>query len=93
MAHETEKWNGQTINRFGPMDRGFNRERKAEDEEEMKRVFTGWIGRREMLNNAIYVDSTQIIVDLFERGRKDDWEDRDWPPRRVKVTVEVEGRK
>jgi len=56
----------------------------------MKKTFTGWIGKE-----AIKYNMNGIIKEMAEevglvpKGRKVDWGVNEWPPIKVKVTVET----
>ena len=53
-----------------------------------KKVFKGWLPKN---YNLKYSDLLQFFYDIdFDRNKKRDWMDGQWPPRRVIVTVEIE---
>jgi hypothetical protein len=58
----------------------------------MKKVFKGWVGKNDKLGGIVAWDSFGQLETSIEEKRlnKDFWTDEDWPPRKVKVTVEFE---
>jgi len=56
----------------------------------MKITKIGWVGKT-MPNPEIWIDSNdgQFMVNgIFKKGKKDNWISEDWPPRKVRITVE-----
>ena len=58
----------------------------------MKVTRIGWVGKR--MNTEIWidgdnnVDKTLNLSQIFlHRGIKQDWNDNDWPPRKVEIIV------
>ena len=52
----------------------------------------GWIGKDDKLKNVIYKDEwgEYFIFDIIPtKGYKLDWVEKEWPPRKVKITVEL----
>ncbi len=70
-------------------------ERIVEMRKEMKKTFTGWIGKSTTNFNNFYF-SERLSTDRLAipeihktKGEKADWFDGDWPPVKVKITIEV----
>lgn len=64
----------------------------AEEKEMRKKTFTGWIGKSvKDLSELVHKDKTYDKIDLLylTRGKKEDWDFENWPPIKVKVTIEV----
>ena len=59
----------------------------------MKKTLTGWIGKsgsvKENLFRNGYTDHIELQDTFFTRGLKGEWPAQDWPPIKVKVTVEM----
>ena len=58
----------------------------------MKKTFTGWIGKTSNIKDFLargFNDSFEIDDMYATKGNKYDWGDDDWPPIKVKVTVET----
>jgi hypothetical protein len=54
-----------------------------------KKSIIGWVGRKWKLEqwNILY-----SLIDVYcKRGKREDWFQSDWPPRKVKITVEEVG--
>jgi len=60
----------------------------------MVKKIEGWIGRD--ISNVYFDSMCEDIEDTLheygdlERGKKKDWGDNEWPPKKVKITIEVE---
>ena len=57
----------------------------------MKKTFIGWIGK-DKLNNikTVRVYGGYNIPDVYQKkGLKDYWNSDEWPPVKVKITVET----
>jgi hypothetical protein len=52
----------------------------------MKIVLTAWISKSAK-DKADITDGAEVIV-FTNRGKADEWHPTDWPPRKVKVTIE-----
>jgi len=61
----------------------------------MKKVFTGWIGKASKEDLSLL--KSQGLVDEFRiftsKGKKSIWPEEDWPPIKIKLTVEIPERK
>ena len=58
-----------------------------------KNVFKGWISKQDKIEKLLYLDDfgEEYMTSIFKtRGTKAEWGDFHWPPKRVKITVEVE---
>lgn len=61
----------------------------------MKKTFTGWIRKSEKgLESfhwvAVYSEPELSIPDVFkEKDKEDSWDKEDWPPKKVKITIEI----
>lgn len=56
----------------------------------MKEVFTGWMPRSSKIDREFFAE-TLTEHDIFpDKGRKIDYATVDWPPKKVRVTVEVD---
>lgn len=59
-----------------------------------RKVFNGWVSREYSINDFIGFDvgnESMEISDVFRtKGNKKMWNIRDWPPKRVTITVEIE---
>lgn len=58
-----------------------------------RKVFKGWTSRRYLVGDVISFDTDDglILDDVFRtKGEKSMWDERDWPPKRVTITVEIE---
>ena len=61
----------------------------------MKKVITGWTYQDEKFEfEKLNILSAYEFPDIFpSKGTKDTWEIGDWPPVKVKITFEWEGKK
>jgi len=51
-------------------------------------VMQGWIGKdAEKKNYGLYMWNSEM---RRLKGKQTDWYEREWPPKRVRITVEVE---
>jgi len=64
----------------------------------MKKVITGWIGKgneQPMISESMdgFPSVKEIRLDkVYEnKGVKSEWEQDDWPPRKIKITIEEVG--
>lgn len=61
----------------------------------MKKTFTGWIPRSfkgdvSKIKDPMYdMGGTGTFAMFKTKDRKSDWADKDWPPVKVKITVET----
>jgi len=60
----------------------------------MKRSLIGWTGKDSKLEDLLFRNlykGSRIEIDgiFYAKGVKDDWDRDDWPPQKVKVTVEL----
>lgn len=55
----------------------------------MKKTFTGWIGKIAIKTNMRIIMANMKKGICPIRGPKDDWGEGEWPPTKVKVTVET----
>ena len=63
-------------------------------EQKMKQI-EGWIGKADWKevqnvkpNNQNYEDGYLNFMMFEDEGEEDDWADFDWPPKKVRVTIE-----
>ena len=59
----------------------------------MKKVITGWIERNTKLKNFFHRSHEEIYLGPLiwaTKGKKRDWGEDEWPPKKVTITVEVE---
>jgi len=54
----------------------------------MKQTFKGWAGKSGMWWFNKDKESRELMV-FRTRGKRVEWDDDDWPPVRVKVTIET----
>ena len=57
-----------------------------------KRVFNGWMGRMDIDRPAAWgdLDDELWLTEVFRlKGDKYGWVEADWPPAKVRVTVEI----
>ncbi len=58
-----------------------------------KKTFTGWIpktlSKKMDIKNGDYSTPADHFALYVTRGNKIDWGNEDWPPTKVKITVEV----
>jgi hypothetical protein len=58
----------------------------------MRKTFKGWVGKM-VMNNGIQKHWREkgYCISMFKRkGKKAEWESKDWPPLKVTITVEME---
>ena len=59
----------------------------------MKKVFKGWIGKsvKQLGHWSGDEDPELVMANIFKRKLKQrDWLNEDWPPVKVKITIEIE---
>lgn len=64
----------------------------------MKKTYTGWVRNSDDNADVMYWDGPggcenlegDISVIYKTKGRKKDWSPGDWPPRKIKITIEVD---
>ena len=57
-----------------------------------KRVFNGWMGRMDIDRPAAWgdLDDELLLTEVFRlKSGRDEWMKEDWPPVKVRVTVEI----
>jgi hypothetical protein len=54
----------------------------------MKITRIGWVGKTQKPVIKFGPCNNVDIYNIYDRGSKIDWPDKDWPPRKVRVTVE-----
>ncbi len=54
----------------------------------MKVTRIGWVGKTQDFPQLYMHDGVCEIDTLWEKGKKEDWVPADWPPRKIRVTVE-----
>ena len=55
----------------------------------MKISKIGWVGKSEKPELFIDEETGSFqLYNIYNQGKRYDWHDDDWPPRKVKVTVE-----
>lgn len=61
----------------------------------MKKIWrTGWIGKEEGVDESIWrgierEDCWEIADIQVKKGTKKDWPEQDWPPVKVRITIEA----
>ncbi len=59
----------------------------------MERTFTGWIpkslSKNIDLKNKLWTHEYGYFPIFTTKGKKIDWSEKDWPPTKVKITVET----
>jgi len=56
----------------------------------LKKVITRWIGKTRAVDRLIYDSDYELCINLEKyKGKKSDWEDGEWPPVKVTITVET----
>jgi hypothetical protein len=61
----------------------------------MKKVLIGWIGKEnvqpmisEPMDGFPKVKEVRLDKVYENKGLKSEWEENDWPPRKIKITIE-----
>lgn len=86
----------ETLNSYGFEQKTAQEQPNAGDAKVKSLVRSGWVGRS-VLSNPDRIDkyggndSITFLNGLFKtKGRKHEWDNDDWPPVKVKVTVEFD---
>jgi hypothetical protein len=51
-----------------------------------KKSIIGWVGKNWQLESNYLLSSLASVY--LKKGKREDWFQSDWPPRKVKITVE-----
>ncbi len=67
------------------------------------KIITGWMGKtvnlKDIIRYTFYCDSTIPHLELDSgyifktKNKKDDWDEEDWPPKKIKITIELEDKR
>lgn len=64
-------------------------------EVDMKRYITGWIAKDSSIENLLWLEGSESLKEITllypiwaHKGKKSSWDITDWPPKKVKITVE-----
>ena len=60
----------------------------------MKKIIEGWIAKDETLEDVYvgsYGDEVTIMGIWKDRANMEMWTEDGWPPKKVRITIEVEG--
>lgn len=56
----------------------------------MKKTFTGWVPKEFTKPGDVDSEYNDEFFWIFKsRGMKSDWPERSWPPKKVKITIEL----
>lgn len=55
----------------------------------MKKTITGWVGKNELADKRWRELVFTMPIAARTKGKKEEWCEKEWPPVKVRVTIEV----